>query len=288
MQKVLQGSVVHSFQSMYIFSRCLRVRDCSQPFHAPFILLLSAQHLRRTLDILELNLTTHENMKLPCILALAGLATANEALSIYQRQVQTINQVLMRINTDTQSLNTAVQRFLGPNDIPALQQASNQVAQSVTQGAQQISQASTISLTDAVQLQNQVTGLQSTLTSTVNNLMAKQNVIVQAGAGPVIAQSLNQQLQGVQQLSMALVAKLPQQAQGIAQQASVGITNSLQMGVDMFAGQATGNGQFATNVNGFPTATQGFGQMPVFTGAASPRSIGGGLARVAGLVALMK
>lgn len=65
------------------------------------------------------------------------------------------------------------------------------------------------------------------------------------------------------------------------QQASVGITNALTVGVDMFAGWV------ATNVLGFPAATQRFGQVPRFTGGATANRIEGGLVGIVGLAALV-
>jgi exonuclease VII small subunit len=239
-------------------------------------------------------------MKLLSLLALTAYAAA-EAQTLYERQVQTIVSVLQTINQDTMQLNTAVRNFNGPNDIQTLQQASNRVAQTVSQGAQAVQQASSISLNDAVQLQPQVSTLQSTLESTVQNLVAKKQIIVQSGAGPTVAAGLNQQLQGAQQLSTAIVSKVPQGAQQLAQQLSVSINNALQQGVQQFSDQQLGGGQLLQPSNGafisnggFGSPTQpGFGTFPTqtnpafFTGAAPPRAVVGSLAGLAGLVAVV-
>jgi exonuclease VII small subunit len=233
-------------------------------------------------------------MKVLTLLALTASAAAS-AQSIYERQVQTIVQVLNSINTDTLALNTAVRNFNGPQDLQTLQQASNRVAQTVSSGAQAVSQASSISLNDAVQLQGQVQQLQSTIEGTVQNLVAKKQILVQSGAGPIVAQGLNSQLQSAQQLSTAIVSKVPQGAQPLAQQLSNGINNALQQGVQQFSDQQLGgngqvlpsNGVFASN-GGFGSPTQpGFGTFPTqtnpsfFTGAAVPRAVAGGLVGLA-------
>ena len=224
-------------------------------------------------------------MRLLSILVLAGLAAAEA--SIYERQVETINMVLQYINRDTTSLNQAVQSFNSPADTQALIQAHTRLTQTVTTGAQQVSQAGSISLTDATQLQSSVGTLTKTIESTVGNLSQKKSLIIQSGAGTAVTQGLQQQLAGANQLSAGIVAKVPMSVQPLAQQLSVGISAALQKGVDSFADQAAGGQGFATNRGGgFATSTMS-GNPAFFTGAAMPKAVAGRLAGVAGVVALV-
>ena len=208
-------------------------------------------------------------MRLLSLFAIVGFAAAE---SIYERQVETINTVIGAITRDTAALNTALQQFNGPADTQNLLAAHTRLTQTVMQGAQQVSQASSISLTDAAQLQSSVSQLTTTVQTTVSNAAAKKQLIIQSGAGPQVAQGLQQQLQGAQQLSAAIVSKVPQSAQGPAQQLSAGVASALNTGVMAFSDQLTG----ATNVmGGFATATAGMGNPAFFTGAAVPRAAAG-------------
>jgi hypothetical protein len=241
-------------------------------------------------------------MKIFAILPLASLALA-EAGSIYERQVATIVSAINNINTDTANLNKAVQAFNGPADVQSLQTASDKVAQTVTQSAAQVNQASSITLTDAVQLQSQVQTLQTTIQTTVQNLVAKKTALVAAGAGPTVTQSLNAQLHGANQLSAAITSKVPASVQSLAMQLSAGISTALMTGVTAFADQAQGGTTVgATMPSGRATTTAGrvsasasrgvatatSSRRPsMFTGAAAPKAVARRLAGVAGVVAFM-
>ncbi|KIW07230.1 uncharacterized protein PV09_02087 [Verruconis gallopava] len=250
-------------------------------------------------------------MRFFSILAAAGFVTAQP--SIYERQVATIVGVLSQINTDTQALDTAVKGFNGAGDIQSLQAAADKVATSVTNGVQTVNSATSISLTDALQLQSQVQNLQSTIESTVNDLISKKSALVSAGAGPQVSQNLNAQLSGSQQLATAISGKVPSEVATLAGQLASGITSALQKGVNAFQdvgaasttasavatasesrsasaktteAASTKASQVASTRTSQRTSATSSRNPATFTGAAMPQAVVGSFAGVAGLLAI--
>jgi exonuclease VII small subunit len=221
-------------------------------------------------------------MRLCSLFALVGLAAAEA--SIYERQVMTIVNVVNQISTDTQALDTTVKSFNGAADVQKLQAASDKVSQTVTSSVQTVMGASSISLTDALTIQGQVQNMQSTIETTVNDLISKKSAIVSAGAGAQVSASLNQQLQGAQQLITAISSKVPPEVASLAQQLSTGVTGALQKGVDAFKG--TGGATSASRSGAAVSATASR-KPATFTGAATPKAVAGSLAGLAGFVALV-
>lgn len=166
------------------------------------------------------------------VLALAGLAAASP--SIYERQVQTMIGVVNEVGQATQALDSAVKGFSGKADVQKLQSASDNVATTVNKGVETVKGASTITLTDAVQIQGQVQNLQGTVEGVVSDLIAKKSDLIAAGAGGQVEDNLQAQLKGATALSAAIAGKVPPEVSGLAQQLSQGIANALQKGVDAF------------------------------------------------------
>jgi hypothetical protein len=202
-------------------------------------------------------------------LVLAGAAVGS---SILERQVAAIVGVVNGIEQATSSLDTTVKAFNG--DPKALTAASQNVQDTVSKGVTTVNAASSITLTDSVQIQGQVSNLQKTIEDTVNDLISKKAMLLSAGAGTMVSKSLTDQLAGAKALQMAIGAKVPPEVQSLAQQLSAGINTSLQKGVDAFSGASDPSG------NQNPAVTTTAGAKPAqFTGTA-PRVVVGSLAGV--------
>jgi len=254
-------------------------------------------------------------MKFISVLALAGAAAAEA--SLYERQVQTLIGVVNQVAQITSDFDTTVKAFSGASDVSALQAASDKVASAVTSGIQTVNGASTITLTDAVQIQGQVQNLQTTVEGVVNDLISKKQTIYAAGAGAKVEANLQDQLKGATALSAAISSKVPPEVQGLAQTLSAGIATALQKGVDAFkdapAGGAPASGGSApassvaasapapaSSAAGAPSAsskpvktgasapvaTSSSPKPATYTGAASPRNVVGGFAGIAALFAV--
>ena len=181
---------------------------------------------------------------------LAGAALVSAEASILERQVQIIVGVVNQINTATQSLDTAVKGYTG-GDASAILSEQQKVANAVSEGISTVNGVSSITLTDAVQIQGQVQNLQQSAENVVNNLISKKSDLLAAGQGGSIETSLVAQLKGANALAAAISSKVPPEVQQLAQQLSAGISSALQKGVDAFAGSpSSGSGSGAGSSSG--------------------------------------
>ncbi|QDS68687.1 hypothetical protein FKW77_002662 [Venturia effusa] len=168
------------------------------------------------------------------ILAASGAASA----SIMERQVQAIIGVISGINTELGKLDTIVKGFSG--DPKPLAEASKMALETVTKGVETVNGASTITLTDSVQIQGQVQNLQASLEGLVSDLLAKKSELVAAGQGQVVYKSLTDQMTGAKSLSAAISTKVPPDVKTLADQLSQGLLAALQKGIDGFKDAGSG------------------------------------------------
>jgi hypothetical protein len=165
-------------------------------------------------------------------LALAGAAYGS---SILERQVQTIVGVVNEIEKKTTALDSAVKSFTA-GDVASLTAASDDLASTVQKGVSTVNGASSITLTDSVQIQGQVSNLQSAVESVVNDLISKKDALVAAGQGGTVEKQLTDQLTGAKALQVAISSKVPPEVQSLAQQLSAGINTALEKGINAFKG----------------------------------------------------
>jgi len=168
-------------------------------------------------------------------LAVSGAASA----SILERQVQTIIGVVNGINTVVGDLDTTVKGFSG--DPKALLAASQKAQDAVSKGIETVNSASSITLTDSVQIQGQVQNLQSSLESVVSDLISKKDALVTAGQGQTVYKSLQDQLVGAKGLQAAISSKVPPEVKTLAETLSAGINTALQKGIDAFKDTPAGS-----------------------------------------------
>lgn len=164
--------------------------------------------------------------------ALTFLAVSGASASILERQVATIIGVVNDINTITGSLDTAIKGFT--SDPKPLLAATQKVQDAVTAGISTVNGASSITLTDSVQIQGQVQNLQATIESVVSDLISKKDALVTAGQGQTVYKSLQDQLTGAKGLQAAISSKVPPEVQSLAQTLSAGINTALEKGVAAF------------------------------------------------------
>jgi len=172
-------------------------------------------------------------MKFASVLAFSSAAMAS---TILERQLTTIVGVVNEIEKQTVALDTAVKGYSG--DFSSLSSASDSLSSTVTKGVSTVKAASSITLTDSVQIQGQVSNLQSAVESVVNDLISKKDTIVSAGKGGTVYKQLEGQLSGAKELAAAISSKVPPEVQSLAQQLSAGINTALQKGVDAYKGSA--------------------------------------------------
>lgn len=191
----------------------------------------------------------------------AGACATNLPRVILERDLATIQGVIGDVSTKLQALNTAAQGFSG--DATALTSASSDLSSTIKSGTSTVQGTDALTLTDAVSLQSTVQGLQGNAQTLVDNLSSKKSAIEQAG----LCDTVLQQSQGLstdsQALIDAVVSKVPQEAQSIAQNLVAGFTATLQQNQANFA---QGN---CTNASG---GSGGGGSTPTSTGSGSSPS----------------
>ncbi|TID13489.1 cell wall manno protein MnpA [Venturia nashicola] len=188
------------------------------------------------------------------ILAASSVASA----SILERQVQTIIGVVNGINGEVGKLDTAIKGFSG--DPKPLLAASQKTLDTVTKGVETVNGASSITLTDSVQIQGQVQNLQSSLEGVISSLGAKKTELVAAGQGQAVYKNLQDQLTGAKGLATAISSKVPPEVKSLADTLSQGIISALQKGVDNFkdapAGGSAGGASSGASAPSHPTSSE--------------------------------
>jgi len=160
---------------------------------------------------------------------ISTFAIASGALA----QIQTILDVITSIDTATAALDTAVKGYSG-GDAAAIQSASKSLVDVVTAGIGKVKGASQLVLNDALQLTPPTQALSKTVSTTIDDLIAKKSQLVAAGQGGSIASSLKTQLSGANDLAAAISAKVPSDVAPIATQLSSGISDAIQKGVTAY------------------------------------------------------
>lgn len=205
----------------------------------------------------------------------AGVCATNLPRVVLERDLATIQGVIGDVSTKLTALNDAAQSFSG--DASGLTSASSDLSSTIKSGTSTVQGTDALTLTDAVSLQSTVQGLQTNAQTLVDNLASKKSAIEQAG----LCDTVLQQSQGLstdsQALIDAVVGKVPQEAQSIAQNLVAGFTATLQQNQANFAQgnctNASGGG------GGGSTPTTGSGSSPsspASSSSASATATGGG------------
>jgi hypothetical protein len=149
-------------------------------------------------------------------------------------QIQIILDVVNSINTATSGLDTAVKGYSG-GDSSAIQSASKSLIDIVTAGIDKVKGSSQLVLNDALQLTPVVQGLSATVSTTIDDLIAKKSQIAAAGQGAATGSQLKAQLSGANDLAAAISSKVPSDVAPIASQLSSAISEAIQKGVTAYA-----------------------------------------------------
>jgi len=160
-----------------------------------------------------------------------------------RRQVDVVSGVFTKVSSDVTALDTAITSFSG--DGSGLTSASNTLLADIKSGTTTISNSQPLDLTGATGIATSVTGLNSTISKTIDDLIAKKSAIVSAGLGGQIYQSLVDQQSASKALSDATTSKAPTALQSVAAQLSQGILDSLARGVAAYQDQQGQSGSSA-------------------------------------------
>ncbi|KAG6356085.1 hypothetical protein INS49_015470 [Diaporthe citri] len=194
----------------------------------------------------------------------AGACATNLPRVVLERDLATIQGVIGDVSTKLTALNDAAQSFSG--DAGALTSASSDLSSTIKSGTSTVQGTDQLTLTDAVSLQSTVQGLQSNAQTLVDNLASKKSAIEQAGLCDTVLQQSQSLSTDSQSLIDAVVSKVPQEAQSIAQNLVAGFTASLQQNQANFA---QGN---CTNASGGGGGGGGSAPSSTGSGGSSPSS----------------
>lgn len=202
----------------------------------------------------------------------AGVYATNLPRVVLERDLATIQGVIGDVSTKLTALNDAAQSFSG--DASGLTSASSDLSSTIKSGTSTVQGTDALTLTDAVSLQSTVQGLQSNAQTLVDNLASKKSAIEQAGLCDTVLQQSEGLSTDSQALIDAVVSKVPQEAQSIAQNLVAGFTSTLQQNQANFAQgnctNASGGGGGGGGSSSAPTSTGGGGG-----GGSSPSSSAG-------------
>lgn len=208
----------------------------------------------------------------------AGVYATNLPRVVLERDLATIQGVIGDVSTKLTALNDAAQSFSG--DAGALTQASSDLSSTIQSGTSTVQGTDALTLTDAVSLQSTVQGLQSNAQTLVDNLSSKKSAIEQAGLCDTVLQQSNGLSTDSQALIDAVVGKVPQEAQSIAQNLVAGFTSTLQQNQANFAqGNCTNaSGGGSGGGGSSPSSSAAGGSSPSSSASAStlPTATGGG------------
>lgn len=215
--------------------------------------------------------STHHtsNMKYSFTIAAlaAGVYATNLPRVILERDLATINGVIGDVSTKLTALNSAAQSFSG--DAGALTSASTDLSNTIKTGTTTVQGTDALTLTDAVSLQSTVQGLQSNAQTLVDNLSSKKSAIEQAGLCDTVLQQSMGLSTDSKGLIDAVVGKVPQEAQSIAQNLVAGFTATLQQNQANFA---QGNCTNASGGGGGGASTTSSGSSPSSPASSSKSS----------------
>ncbi|KAJ0162085.1 Cell wall mannoprotein 1 [Colletotrichum tanaceti] len=175
-------------------------------------------------------------------LAMGVFAEPPPTKVVYERDLATIQGVIQQVGNQIKELNKAIEGFSG--DLNSLAAAAGSFVNTFTQGTQQVQGTSEITLNEALQLQQFVSGLQGDSNALVKNLEKKKPEFEKANLCGVIASQIGTIGDGAKKLIDAVVSKVPQSVQSVASQLAGGFASTLSS-----TQQSFGEGN-CTNANG--------------------------------------
>ncbi|KAF6807369.1 cell wall protein [Colletotrichum sojae] len=163
----------------------------------------------------------------------AGVIAEAPTRVVVERDLATIQGVITQVGNQLKSLNTAIQGFSG--DITQLGTAAGSFITTLQQGTTQVEGTSEITLNEALNLQQYVSGLQNDGNALIKGLKDKRPEFEKANLCGVIGQQITSTGDSAQKLIDAVVKKVPQSVQQVAAQLAGGFAKSISETKDDFA-----------------------------------------------------
>lgn len=161
-----------------------------------------------------------------------GLAGAALATPLVERASSPAD-IIAEISSKTDALDSAIKGYSG-GDPSKVESASADLVSTITKGTETIKGGDEISTSDALGLPGPVQDLTKKVEQAVDDIIAKKDQFVKAGAGGKVKESLNQQKSAADGLADAITSKVPEALKDIAKNLSAGISKAIQKGIDEY------------------------------------------------------
>ncbi|KAF7169307.1 hypothetical protein CNMCM6106_004219 [Aspergillus hiratsukae] len=152
-------------------------------------------------------------MRFSAILVTLGLTGALATPTLTSRQTAPAVGVISDIQAQVSEVASAVSAFDGADPKP-VEDASTKLVSIINSGVQTVSSGPDMSTTDALALTGPVQDLTKQVEGVIDDLIAKKDQFVSAGAGPTVYQNLQDQYAASDKLSKAISAKVPSELSG--------------------------------------------------------------------------
>ncbi|KAL3433486.1 hydrophobic surface binding protein A-domain-containing protein [Aspergillus tetrazonus] len=182
------------------------------------------------------------------------LALATTALATPAKRQSSPADIIDTISSKVDALGSAVNSYSGgdPSDV---QSASDDLVSTIRSAVEEVNAGPDLSNSDALALTSPIQDLTDDVEGVIDQLIAKKDQFVEAGAGGDVKAALSEQYDAASSLAEALSAKVPSALEDIAAELSAGITNAIQKGVDAYADVEDGGSSSSTSATGTATAT---------------------------------
>ncbi|KAG6008167.1 hypothetical protein E4U21_004925 [Claviceps maximensis] len=203
------------------------------------------------------------------LVCLASQALARRSLPLAERDLQTITGVLQNVQSDIQSLDSAVKA--GGTDPEPMLKASNTLIKTIKDSKSKVDGSSELTLTDAVKLTQAVQDMTKVSQDLVDNLKTMKATIEKLGYCDAVRTQTSSINDESQALIKSVVSKVPEEAQDIAGQLSAGLVKVLKQVEDDFSAQNCKNSGGAGNMPppSGPASTYGSSSSSSSNGAAT-------------------
>jgi len=167
--------------------------------------------------------------------AVVDAVGASQDLATIQAAFSAVEAALNALDTSIKGLSAGAD---SKSAAAGLVTQSKAIEQALKDGTAKVSASSAISLTEALQVQSASTKLTTLTTQTINDLIAKKDLIQAAGQTKVTLDSLTAQKAASDAFVKAVTSKVPSAVQSIAATASKSVGDALAKGIQAFGGAA--------------------------------------------------
>ncbi|OTA91510.1 hypothetical protein M434DRAFT_388575 [Hypoxylon sp. CO27-5] len=171
------------------------------------------------------------------------------------RDIATVTSVVAQVSAAMSKLDTTVKAFDG-SDLTGVETDAKALVSALTSGASTLASAGgSLSLTDALSLQDLVTPLGPAAEALVSDVSAKKTQFEKAGLCSIVGSAIQDAGSAAKSLVDNVVAQVPEAAQAIAQQAASNVVDTLtNLAAEFAANKCTNAASSASGVVATSTA----------------------------------